>query len=449
MFLGIDLGTSGLKLAAVREDGTVAAQAEAAYGVDRPAPGFAEIDPAAWVAALESALDRLGSHNWSAVGLDGQMHGLVLVDADGEAVRPAVLWPDRRADLQRWRELPSDMRQRLANPLTPGMAGPILGWLQEHEPDRVDVAHAALQPKDYLRARLGGGLVAERSDASATLLWDVPADRWASDVVDALGLPARLLPQVVSSSHVVGTARLPGDPVLVAGAGDTPAALLGSGGLAAGQVQVNLGSGAQILMGVDAPHPSPDPVTHLYADAGGAWYGMVALQNGGLALDRARQWLGFSWDELFAAAASNGSEGVTVLPFLSGERGAVAGPDARGAWLGLSDTTTREDLARAAVEGMVFAAAEGVRVLSGSVRQVRMTGGGARNPLVPQLLADALQARVDVVPERSASALGAAMLAASGVGVELPPPADAPVVHEPGAPPPAFDLWRERLYRSS
>ena len=160
MFLGIDLGTSGLKLAAVREDGTVAAQAEAAYEVDRPAPGFAEIDPAAWVAALESALDRLASHNWNAVGLDGQMHGLVLVDADGEAVRPAVLWPDRRADLQRWRELPADMRQRLANPLTPGMAGPILGWLQEHEPDRVDMAQAALQPKDYLRARLGGGLVA-------------------------------------------------------------------------------------------------------------------------------------------------------------------------------------------------------------------------------------------------------------------------------------------------
>lgn len=441
MFLGIDLGTSGLKLVAVRDDGTVAAEAEAGYEVDRPQPGFAEIDPNRWVDALESVLP---AQSWTAVGLAGQMHGVVLVDAKGSAVRPAVLWPDRRADVQPWQALPADMRQRLANPLTPGMAGPILCWLQEHEPDRIDMAQAALQPKDYVRARLGGAIVAERSDASATLLWDVPGDQWASDVVDALGLPARLLPHVVSSSHVVGSARLPGEPALVAGAGDTPAALLGAGGLAPGHVQVNLGSGAQILMGVEAPQPAPDPVTHLYADADRAWYGMVALQNGGLALDRARQWLGLSWDELFAAGSSNG---VTVLPFLSGERGAVAGPDARGAWLGMSDTTTRADLARAAVEGMVFAVAEGVAVLAGSVEQVRLTGGGARNPAVPQLLADALQARVNVVPERSASALGAAMLAATGVGVELPPPTDDPVVFDPGAPLPAYEVWRERLQR--
>lgn len=441
MFLGIDLGTSGLKLAAVRDDGTVAAEAEAGYEVDRPQPGFAEIDPNTWVDALESVLP---AQSWTAVGLAGQMHGVVLVDAKGSAVRPAVLWPDRRADVQPWQALPADMRQRLANPLTPGMAGPILAWLQEHEPDNINAAQAALQPKDYVRARLGGAMVAERSDASATLLWDVPGDQWASDVVDALGLPARLLPHVVSSSHVVGSARLPGEPALVAGAGDTPAALLGAGGLAPGHVQVNLGSGAQILMGVEAPQPAPDPVTHLYADADRAWYGMVALQNGGLALDRARQWLGLSWDELFAAGSSNG---VTVLPFLSGERGAVAGPDARGAWLGMSDTTTRADLARAAVEGMVFAVAEGVAVLAGSVEQVRLTGGGARNPAVPQLLADALQARVNVVPERSASALGAAMLAATGVGVELPPPTDDPVVFDPGAPLPAYEVWRERLQR--
>lgn len=445
MFLGIDLGTSGLKAAAVREDGSVAAQAEAGYEVQRPAPGYAEIDPAAWMRALDETLPQLGQRTWTAVGVAGQMHGLVLVDAAGEPVRSAILWPDRRVDLTQWHSLPAPMRQRLANPLVPGMAGPILGWLQENEPDSIRAARVGFQPKDYVRAQLGGALVGERSDASATLLWNVLADDWAHDVIDEIGLPAQLLPLVVSSSHVVGSAHLPGAPTLVAGAGDTPAALLGSGGLEPGQVQVNLGSGAQILTGVTSPEPSADPVTQLYADAGQAWYGMVALQNGGLALGRFRQWLGFTWDELFAAAAHTSSGGVSILPFLSGERGAVAGPDSRGAWLGLSDTTTREQLARAAVEGMVFAVAQGVRVLAGEPQRIRMTGGGARNPLVPQLLADALQARIEVVPDRSASALGAAMLAASGVGVTLRPPTDEPEVFEPGQHVPQFEVWRERL----
>jgi xylulokinase len=154
-----------------------------------------------------------------------------------------------------------------------------------------------------------------------------------------------------------------------------------------------------------------------------------------------------TWDELFAAAERSGpgAGGVSVLPFLSGERGAVAGPAMRGSWLGLSDTTSREDLARAAVEGMVFAVAQGVRLLAGSPEIVRMTGGGARQRMVPQLLADALQAEVRVVPERSASALGAAMLAASGVGVSVPAPHVAADVVDPGAPLPAFDVWRDRL----
>lgn len=444
MFLGVDLGTSGLKLAAVSADGHAVAEAEAAYEVQRPAPGFAEIDPEAWMAALHQALPQLGERTWEAVGVAGQMHGLVLVDARGASVRPAILWPDRRADLSHWHALPAPMRQRLANPLTPGMAGPILGWLQEHDPEAVRAARLAFQPKDYVRAQLGGALVGERSDASATLLWNVLTDDWAHDVIDELGLPAQLLPLVVASSHVVGSAQLPGSPTLVAGAGDTPAALLGSGGLQPGQVQVNLGSGAQILTGVESPRPAVEPLTQLYADADSAWYGMVALQNGGLALNRFREWLGFSWDEFFAAAAGE-SGGVSIMPFLSGERGAVAGPDSRGAWLGLSDTTSRENLARAAVEGMVFAVAQGVRVLAGEPQRIRMTGGGARNPMVPQMLADAVQARIEVVPKRSASALGAAMLAAAGVGVELPPPTDEPVVFEPGSPLPAYDVWRERL----
>ncbi len=450
-YLGIDLGTSGLKAVVVDGEGGVRAETEVAYEVARPAPGRAEIAPQVWEDAVAQALAQLGEHPLTAVGVAGQMHGVVLMDSGGNPCGPAILWPDRRAEpvLDRWRDLSQTQRARLANPLVPGMTGPILDWLQQHEPQTLERAAAAVQPKDYVRHRLGGPIVTERSDASATLLWDVPADTWAVDVADALGVPAHLLAQVVPSDQVVGVARLPGNPALVAGAGDTPAALLGSGGLAPGEVQVNLGSGAQILVGVEAPAPSADPVTHLYADADSAWYGMCAIQNGGLALDRVRQWLGMRWDEVFAAATAvpAGARGVSMLPFLSGERGGVASPGSRGTWLGLTDATSREDLARAAVEAMVFTIRRGVEVLVGTRPQVRVTGGGARNPVVAQMLAAALGATVTVVPERSASALGAAMLAAAGVGALFTAEVGG-LLYEPVAAPElegAYARWVSRL----
>lgn len=451
LYLGIDLGTSGLKAAAVRADGAVAAEAEAAYAVDRPAPGRAEVWPHQWEVALKSALAQLGHLRFDAVGIAGQMHGVVLVDGEGNPCRPAILWPDRRAEpeLAAWRDLSGDQRQRLANPITAGMAGPMLKWVQNHQRDVLSRAKAALAPKDYLRTRLGGPMATERSDASATLLWDVPGDGWAIDVVESLGLPAELLPGIVPSSLVVGQARLLGDAALVAGAGDTPAALLGAGGLAPGEVQINLGTGAQILIGVDTPRPVADPITHLYADAQASWYAMAAIQNAGLALNKARQWLGLDWPDFFATAASatEGADGVSILPFLAGERGGVAGPDSHGAWIGLTDATTSAHLARAAVEGMLFTVRRGLELLSEVPTAVRVSGGGVREPFVAQLLSDVLAAEVSVVPERSASALGAAMLAAAGVGWTLPGPAIEPRVYEPRQSSALEDAYRRWLSR--
>lgn len=452
LHLGIDLGTSGLKVAAVNGAGRVLVEAEQSYAIDRPSPDRAEIDPRVWVQALSSAVAALGDVSFVSAGIAGQMHGLVLVDARGEACRPAMLWPDRRAQAQlsRWQDLGPDASRRLANPLVAGMAGPMLAWVLDNEPEVLARARWAVQPKDYLRGQLGGALVTERSDASATLLWDVPADAWAFDLIDALGLPAGLLATVVPSDTAVGQARLPGGPVLVAGAGDTPAALLGSGGLSPGQVQINVGTGAQVLLGVAEPQPSSTPVTHLYADAGQAWYAMAAIQNGGLALNKVREWLGLSWPEFFerASSAQVGAGGVSVVPFLSGERGGVASPSSRGAWLGLTGATSSADLARAAVEAMLFAIRRGVQLLGTRPDVVRATGGGLRDAMVAQSLADVLRARVDVIPERSASAIGAAMLAARGVGLDLPLASPAPRVFEPRASAAleaAYELWCERL----
>ncbi len=445
LLLGADLGTSGLKLAALDTAGTTVAEAEVDYAVDSPQPGWAETAVGTWSTALDSALGQvapaLRGHTVRGLGLSGQMHGVVLVDGSGTAIAPAVLWPDQRAaaELSRWRELPDADREALANPLVPGMTGPLLAWLGVHRPELLDRAAGVLLPKDALRAALLPGAdwrLSDRSDASATLLWDVAGDRWSPAAVAAAGIDPDLLPAVVPGATVAGAADLLGAevPVVVGGA-DTPLALLAAGTRTG--IQVNLGTGAQLLRPGWQPAPVADPVVHTYADATNGWYGMVALQNGGLAWSWVRTVLGLSWEEFLDAAVSAppGAGGVVFRPFLTGERGGIAGPDARGSWSGLSAGTTRADLARAAVEGVAFAVAAALELLAVPTdgAPVVLTGGGARSRTVQQLLADVLGRPVVHLQVRSASATGAAMLAAAGVGAQLEPRRELGEVVEPTA----------------
>ncbi|MEU2347568.1 FGGY family carbohydrate kinase [Modestobacter sp. NPDC049651] len=429
VLVGADLGTSGLKVAALDAGGAVVAEAERGYDVDRPRPGWAQTDVAVWRAALDDALAevaaRLGGRPVAALGLSGQMHGAVLVDAAGAPLAPALLWPDQRAaaEVARWRALPEPDRAALANPLVPGMTGPLLAWLAATRPELVERAAAVLLPKDAVRAGLLPGTdagVTDRTDASATLLWDVPADTWSAAAAGAAGVPAGLLPVVRPGDEVRGTARLPvGEVPVVTGGADTPLALLAAG--TADGLQVNLGSGAQLLRPVDRPAPAADPVVHSYAAAGDGWYRMAALQNAGTAWAWVRGVLGLDWDGLLGAGEP-GAGGVTFLPFLSGERGGLAAPSSRGSWVGLAEGTTRDDLARAAVEGVVFAVAAAADLLgTPDDGPVLLTGGGARSTAVQQLLADVLARPVRPLHVRSASAAGAAVLAGRGVGVELVP----------------------------
>jgi xylulokinase len=438
VLLGADLGTSGLKLVVLDGVGTVLGEGEAGYDLDRPHPGWAQTDPAVWRRALDDALAQvapaLAGQTVAGLGLAGQMHGTVLVDARGAPLGPAVLWPDSRAvaEVDRWRALPPDARAALANPLAPGMTGPVLAWLAAHEPELVRRAAAVLLPKDALRAALvpdADPRVTDRSDASATLLWDVVADGWSPAAAAAAGIAPEQLPAVRPATAVVGTAVLAGrDVPVVVGGADTPLALLAAG-TGTGR-QVNLGTGAQVLRPGWTAVPADDPPVHCYGDVAGGWYGMAALQNGGLAWSWVCGVLGMDAAELFAAAAAvpAGAGGVVFRPFLTGERGAVAGPADRGSWAGLSAGTTRADLARAAVEGVVFAVGAAAALLGRDGEPVVLTGGGGRAPVVQQLLADVLGSPVRYLPIRSASAVGAALLAGRGTGV------DVAVRHEPGRP---------------
>ncbi|MGY1837999.1 MULTISPECIES: FGGY family carbohydrate kinase [unclassified Modestobacter] len=432
--VGADLGTSGLKVAALDAAGDVVAESEVGYAVDRPEPGWAQTEVAVWRRALDDALialgGRLAGRPVAALGFAGQMHGAVLVDDAGRPLAPALLWPDQRAtaELSRWRALPDADRAALANPLAPGMTGPLLAWLTGTRPGLLDRAAAALLPKDALRAALLPGTdpaVTDRTDASATLLWDVPGERWSAAAVAAAGLPDQVLPVVRPGSQVLGTASLPvGEVPVVVGGADTPLALLAAG--SHGGVQVNLGSGAQVLRPGVTPRPVVDPVVHCFADADGGWYAMAALQNAGTALSWVREVLGLDWAGLVSSldAAAPGAGGVVFTPFLTGERGGVAGPAARGGWTGLSADTTRADLARAALEGVLFAVGAALDLLDAPPddrQPVVLTGGGARDAGLQQLLADVLARPVQHVQVRSASAEGAAVLAGRGVGLELTP----------------------------
>ncbi|NEK85287.1 carbohydrate kinase [Blastococcus saxobsidens] len=443
VFLGADLGTSGLKLVALEDGGAVVAEAEAGYDHDRPAPDRAEIDVAVWRRAFDTALAELGpaldGAAVQALGLSGQMHGAVLVDAAGRAVHPALLWPDSRAgaELASWRRLRRDDRAALANPLVPGMTGPMVAWLAAHEPVAVARAAKVLLPKDALRASLvpDGPLVTDRSDASGTLLWDVPVDAWSGAAARAAGIPFDLLPGVRPAAEVIGTAPLAGGDVpVVVGAADTPLALLAAGTVDG--MQVNLGTGVQVLRSGWTPEPADDPPVHGYADAGEGWYAMAALRNGGSAWAWVCVVLGLSWPELFEAAASVPDAGGAVFrPFLTGERGGIARPEDRGGWDGLGAATTRAHLARAAVEGVVRAIGAAGALLEPPEdgAPVLLTGGGARALVVQQLLADELGRPVRHLRMRSASAVGAALLAARGVARDVLPEREIGPLVEPRA----------------
>jgi xylulokinase len=360
------------------------------------------------------------------------MHGVVLAAADGRALRPAALWPDLRADREagEWLALPPRLLDALANPAVPGMTGPLLRWFARHEPDVLAAARWALPVKDWLRLRLTGEAASEPSDASATLLYDLGADGWSAELVDALALPGRLLPPLVPSAAVAGRLTagaaahlgLPAVPV-AAGAADTAAAALGAGLLDPGPALLTVGSGAQLVVPLNRPAADPRRITHTYrAAAPGRWYAMAAVQNAGLALEWVLRTLRASWDEAYAGLESTppGAAGLTFLPHLTDERTPSLGPNQAAAWHGLRLHHTREHLIRAALEGVAFSIRLAARALAEAGHPApapHLAGGGTRHPAWRQLLADVLARPLTPLPAPTASARGAALLAAAAAGI--------------------------------
>lgn len=442
MYLGIDLGTGSIKVMLLDRSGRESTVSKA-YPVDAPAPGLSETDPKAWRRGLKEAMSALGDlSNISAVGLSGQMHGVVPVtlSASGEiaAIRPAILWSDGRGAeyLSAYNALPHDVAGDLANVPAAGMAGPTLLWLQHHEPRTLEEADYILFPKDYIRAELTGEIATDYSDASGSLLYSFSARDWHYRILRQFGLPPSLFPPIKPSTERAGTVTaaaaafygLPeGVPVAV-GAGDTPAAMYGTNLVDPTVAQVSVGTAAQVSRAIDSSQEIP-PISSLNMFEGAAprtRFQVAAMLNGGLALEWVRDRLGFSWGALYSRLQGTTADDpgeLFFLPHLSGERTPFMNPTARGAWVGLSRYDDNDTLARAALLGVACTVRLGLETIEEKrqpTESVRLVGGSARFDEWRRILAMVLDRPLMYSEQADSSARGAAFMAARAVGDDIP-----------------------------
>jgi xylulokinase len=411
VLVGLDVGTTGVKAVAVSPDGRVLASASEEYALSTPQPGWAEQDPEDWWRAAEACLQRLPE---GPVGLSGQMHGLVVLDAQDRVLRPAILWNDQRTKAE-CAEIEARVGlERLieltGNRALTGFTAPKLLWLRRHEPDTYARIRHVLLPKDYVRLRLTGEHAIDAADASGTLLFDVAGRRWSEEVCAALDVPLAWLPPVHESTEI-------------AGAGDQAAAALGVGIVSPGPVSVVLGTSGVVFAALPAYAPDAHARVHVFCHAvPGTWHAMGVMLSAAGSLAWLRRAVGAEYGVLDEEAArwAPGTEGLLFAPYLAGERTPHADPDARGAFTGLSLRHDRGALARATLEGVAYGLRDSLELLRAlGVRPEvgRASGGGAASDLWLRIVASVLALPLERTESEEGSAFGAALLAGVRAGV--------------------------------
>ena len=451
--LGIDIGTSGTKTIAIDEAGKILASASEEYPCDHPFPGWSEQDPELWWGATSRTVRQvlarggLKPKDVAGVGLSGQMHGSVFLDADGRVIRPALLWNDQRtaaecAEIEEKAGGKEALIRLVANPTLTGFTAPKLLWVRNREPAAWDRVRQVLLPKDYIRYRLSGTYATEVSDASGTLLLDVVNRRWSAELLGKLDLDPSLLPPCHESDKVTSqvgalgasaTGLAVGTPI-VGGAGDQPAGAVGNGIVRTGVVSATMGTSGVVFAHADAPGFDPLGRLQQFCHAvPGAWCAFGVVLAAGGSLQWFRNELGKAEvaaanaqgvDPYFlltdeAALAGVGAEGLFFLPYLTGERTPHFDPDAKGAWVGLTVRHGRPHLVRSVLEGATYAmrdCLELVGAMGVTVGQIRVSGGGARNALWRQIQADIYGLDVHTVNSTEGPAFGVALLAQVGTG---------------------------------
>ncbi len=442
--IGIDVSTTATKALLADETGAVLSVATTEYPFQTPRPLWSEQDPGLWwEAAVQSLRTLLGQAGVdpaqvAAIGLTGQMHGLVLLDAEGRVLRPAILWNDQRTGAQC-----DEIRARLGrerfiqitgNDALTGFTAPKLLWVRQNEPDIYARARHALLPKDYVRWQLTGEFACDMADGAGTVLMDLRRRTWSDEVLSALDVPRAWLPTLFEGPQITGritpaasaaTGLRAGTPI-VAGGGDQAAQAVGVGAVREGIVALTLGTSGVVFATTD--HPAIEPAGRLHAFCHSVperWHLMGVMLSAGGSLRWFRDTFrpGTAYDQLLADCAQvpAGSEGLLFLPYLTGERTPHPDPLARGAFVGLTVRHTAAHLTRAVLEGVAFGLRDSFELMReaglAAIQQVRVSGGGARSALWQQILADVLGTELVTVNTSEGAAFGAALLAGVGAGL--------------------------------
>lgn len=444
LLLGIDLSTTGAKALLIDHDGRVVSSATTPLNLSTPHPLWSEQDPREWWTATTNSIKQaLATANASgadisAIGLTGQMHGLVLLDGEGEVLRPAILWNDQRCGAEcdeiRARISRAELVQITGNDALTGFTAPKILWVETHEPEIYRRTRHVLLPKDYIRYKLTGALAMDKADGSGTMLFDLRNRTWSSQILNTLNISPDWLPPTFEGHETTGevtreaaaqTGLNQGTPV-VAGGGDQSAQAIGTGVVRPGTIAVTLGTSGVVFAATESPLIEPEGRLHAFCHAvAGRWHlmGVMLSAAGSLQWYRDKLACDRSFAELVddAAGVPAGSEGLIFLPYLSGERTPHPDPLARGAWIGLTTRHGQAHLTRSILEGVAFGIKDMFCLMRdaglGAIEEVRVSGGGAKSLLWRQILADTLAADLVTVNTTEGAAYGAALLAGVGAGV--------------------------------
>ncbi len=444
LLLGIDVSTTGAKALLIDDEGRVVTSATTPLSLSTPHPLWSEQNPEDWWdATRKSIADALASANApsqaiSAIGLTGQMHGLVLLDQEGRVLRPAILWNDQRCGAEcdeiRERVGREKLLRTTGNDALTGFTAPKILWVEKHEPEIYRRIRHILLPKDYIRYKLTGALAMDKADGSGTMLFDLGQRTWSAQILGALNISSEWLPPTFEGHETTGevstaAAELTGLPTgtpVVAGGGDQAAGAVGVGVVRPGTIAVALGTSGVVFAATEAPLIEPQGRLHAFCHAAaGRWHLMGVMLSAAGSL----QWYRdkFACDQNFEALVNEASqipaasEGLIFLPYLSGERTPHPDPFARGAWIGLTSRHGPAHLTRSILEGVAFGLKDIFLLMRdaglGSIDQVRLSGGGAKSPLWRQILADVLATELVTVNTTEGAAYGAALLAGIGAGI--------------------------------
>ncbi len=470
--IGIDLGTSAMKLLLADENGTIRNTAVREYPLLFPHPGWSEQEPEAWWGALQSGLQELLSgfdaSEVVGIGVGGQMHGLVALDKDDNVIRPAILWNDgRTAEETEWLNTAigkETLSKYTGNIAFAGFTAPKILWMQKHEPENFARISKIMLPKDYINYRLTGVHACDYSDASGMLLLDVEHKRWSKEMLSICGVTEEQLPHLYESYDVIGTVKeevaaalgIPASVKVVAGAGDNAAAAVGTGTVGNGACNISLGTSGTIFISSDSFGVDPKNSLHAFAHADGHWHLMGCM----LSAASCNKWF---CEEILKTSdyASEqidmeenlGQNRVFFLPYLMGERSPINDVDARGTFVGLSLDTTRRDMVQAVLEGVAFAirdSFEVARSIGVRIDCSKVCGGGAKSPVWRKMLCNILNIPLDLPQTEQGPGMGGAMLAMVGAGLypSVKECADALVsVKETVYPDPKLAAKYEQKYR--